>query len=110
MVNPNGKGDTFLLTNYWKSFKSGTDIRGVASEGVAGEEINLTDENIRKMTGGFLLWLAGRLHRTAGLTVAVGHDSRISAGRISEDVCGALKGAGSACSTAASLRRPPCSM
>ena len=29
-----------MLNTYWKQFKSGTDIRGVASEGVAGQEIN----------------------------------------------------------------------
>ena len=46
-----------MLDSYWKQFKSGTDIRGVASEGVAGQEINLTDENIEKMAGGFVLWL-----------------------------------------------------
>ena len=33
-----------MLNTYWKQFKSGTDIRGVASEGVAGQEVNLTDE------------------------------------------------------------------
>ena len=38
-----------MLNTYWKQFKSGTDIRGVASEGVAGQEVNLTDEAIEKM-------------------------------------------------------------
>ena len=32
------------MDKFWKQFKSGTDIRGVASEGVAGQKINLTDE------------------------------------------------------------------
>ena len=29
------------MDKFWKQFKSGTDIRGVASEGVAGQKINL---------------------------------------------------------------------
>ena len=49
-----------MLDSYWKQFKSGTDIRGVASEGVAGQEINLTNENIEKMAAGFVLWLSGK--------------------------------------------------
>ena len=54
-----------MLNTYWKQFKSGTDIRGVASEGVAGQEINLTDEVIEKMVsadGAFLTALDS--HRT----------------------------------------------
>ena len=47
-----------MLNTYWKQFKSGTDIRGVASEGVAGQEVNLTDEAIEKMAAGFVLWLS----------------------------------------------------
>ena len=38
-----------MLNTYWKQFKSGTDIRGVASEGVAGQEVNLTDEAIERL-------------------------------------------------------------
>jgi phosphomannomutase len=84
-----------MLTKYWKQFKSGTDIRGVASEGVEGQEVNLTDENIEKMTAGFALWLADITGKDAAkLTVAVGHDSRISAPRIKAAVIRALTGAG----------------
>ena len=84
-----------MLTKYWKQFKSGTDIRGVASDGVAGEEVNLTDENIEKMTAGFVLWLSAFTKKSgSGLTVAVGHDSRISAERIKTAVIRALTGAG----------------
>ena len=39
------------------SLKSGTDIRGIASEGVEGERINLTDDVIRKITAAFIKWL-----------------------------------------------------
>ncbi|HHV31566.1 MAG TPA: phosphomannomutase/phosphoglucomutase [Clostridiales bacterium] len=84
-----------MLTKYWKQFKSGTDIRGVASEGVPGESVNLTDEAITKMTLGFVLWLSEKVGKAANqLTVAVGHDSRISADRIQADVTNALKRSG----------------
>ena len=84
-----------MLTKYWKQFKSGTDIRGVASDGVPGEEINLTDENIEKMTAGFALWLADFTDKDPStLTVAVGHDSRISATRIQAAVARSLVSAG----------------
>lgn len=70
------------MNSFWKQFKSGTDIRGVASEGVPGQEVNLTDEVIEKLAAGFTLWLIKKSGKTAGLSVSVGHDSRISAPRI----------------------------
>ncbi len=84
-----------MLTKYWKQFKSGTDIRGVASEGVPGQEVSLTDENIEKMAAGFVLWLEAFTKKDASmLTVAVGHDSRISADRIQAAVTRSLTGGG----------------
>lgn len=74
---------------YWKRFKSGTDIRGVASDGVEGEEIDLTNEAVEKMTKGFAVWLKENAAKDK-LTVSVGHDSRISAQRIKNAVIKAL--------------------
>ena len=34
------------MNSYWSQFKSGTDIRGVAVDGVEGQKVNLTDESI----------------------------------------------------------------
>ena len=79
------------MDKFWKSFKSGTDIRGVAVEGVEGEPLNLTDEVVGKMAKAFLLWLSQRTGRKPSeLWVAVGHDSRISADRIRSAVVGAM--------------------
>ncbi|MCI1966118.1 MAG: phosphomannomutase/phosphoglucomutase [Oscillospiraceae bacterium] len=84
-----------MLNSNWKQLKSGTDIRGVASEGVAGESVNLTDTTIAKVSQGFALWLSDRTDTPVShLTVAVGHDSRISADRIFAAVSGALTAAG----------------
>ena len=84
-----------MLNTNWKQLKSGTDIRGVASEGVAGEPVNLTDETLAKLARGFALWLSERAGKPAGnLTVAVGHDSRVSADRIFAAVTAALTACG----------------
>ncbi|MDE5671573.1 MAG: phosphomannomutase/phosphoglucomutase [Eubacterium sp.] len=60
--------------------KSGTDIRGVAVK-TETEEIELTDEVIEKICTAFVIWLRKKEGRE-DLRIAVGHDSRISAGRI----------------------------
>lgn len=68
-----------MLNDFYKQFKSGTDIRGVATEGVAGQPVNLTDEVIEKMADGFVLWLAEKVNKQpCELKIAVGCDSRIS--------------------------------
>lgn len=72
-----------MLNEQFKIFKSGTDIRGVASEGVEGQSVNLTDEMVYKMADGFVLWLSKKLSKNAkDLTISVGRDSRISGPRI----------------------------
>ena len=45
-----------MLDQFWSSLKSGTDIRGVASEG-GGYEINLTDDVVKRICKGFAIWL-----------------------------------------------------
>lgn len=68
----------------YSKLKSGTDIRGVAVEGVPGEPVTLTDEVVETIAAAFLVWCEKHLGKAAaGLKLAVGHDSRISADRIS---------------------------
>ena len=68
----------------YSKLKSGTDIRGVAVEGVPGEPFTLTDEVVETIAAAFLVWCERHLSKAAaGLKLAVGHDSRISADRIS---------------------------
>lgn len=61
----------------FKHLKSGTDVRGTA----VGETVTLTDEAVTAITRAFIVWLNNRYKR-AKFKIAVGHDSRISAGRI----------------------------
>lgn len=73
-----------MLEQTLQVLKSGSDIRGIAAEGVPGQEIQLTDDVAESIGYGFACWLEEKItpaHGTA-LTVAVGHDSRISADRL----------------------------
>lgn len=68
-----------MLDKFYKQFKSGTDIRGVASAGVEGQPVNLTDDVVAKMADGFVLWLSKKVSKApAALTISIGRDSRIS--------------------------------
>lgn len=78
----------------YKELKSGTDVRGVASD-MGGKPVNLTDEAVYDISSAFATWLADKYgKKTNELTLAVGHDSRISADRISAQVIKALSGLG----------------
>ena len=59
------------------SLQNGSDIRGVALEGIAGQHVNLTEQVCRDIGRGFALWLRERLGKDA-LRVAIGRDSRLS--------------------------------
>lgn len=59
--------------------KSGTDIRGTA----VGENIELTDDAVKRIASAFVAYLCEKTGVPENeLTLAVGHDSRISAERI----------------------------
>ena len=76
-----------MLNETYKIYKSGTDIRGVASEGVAGEPVNLTDDVVARMAAGFVLWAERKVGKSAKeLTISVGRDCRISGERIANTV------------------------
>lgn len=84
-----------MLTKQWSSLKNGSDIRGVASEGIAGMEINLTDSAVEAIMKGFVAFLSKKYDLSADkITVAIGHDSRISAKRIKDACIRAVTGVG----------------
>lgn len=73
--------------------RNGTDVRGIASEGVAGEEVDLTAERAENIAAAFCLWLKARAGK-ASVRIAVGHDSRISAPVLSESVISGIEKTG----------------
>ena len=86
-----------MLNVYWKHFKSGSDIRGVALENDRGDAVDLTPEVVERMARGFAAWLAVHTGKpTAELTVAVGRDSRLSGPRMTDDVVRGLTAMGTA--------------
>lgn len=74
-----------------KKLKSGSDVRGVASGDES--EIQLTDDVVRAIVEAFVVWL-GEKSAKPDLKIAVGHDSRVSAQRITSAVADALKSSG----------------
>lgn len=59
--------------------QNGSDIRGVALEGVEGEHVNLTAEVCRSIGAAFALWLAVKTgQKPETLVIGIGRDSRLS--------------------------------
>ncbi len=74
--------------------KSGTDIRGVASN-LGGKEINLTQEAVYDIAAAFVVWYVNKFSKSPSeLTFYVGHDSRITGEEISAKLCQAFINAG----------------
>ena len=60
--------------------QNGSDVRGVASEGIADEHVNLTTDRANVIGRGFVKWLSAKCGKPAkDLRIGVGHDSRITA-------------------------------
>ena len=62
----------------YSRLRNGTDVRGIAVAGVAGEEVDFTKEAARDIAHAFCVWLKNKLGKKT-VTVAAGYDSRISA-------------------------------
>ena len=69
--------------------QNGSDIRGVALEGIENQHVNLTEDVCRDIGRGFALWLIEKTGKT-NLRVAVGRDSRLSGEKLSSWICGAM--------------------
>ena len=79
----------------YKSLQTGSDIRGIAVDGVVGEKVNLTPERVAQIGGAFAAFLQERTKKSPrDLRVTVGTDSRISAQDVKTAFCRGLSGAG----------------
>ena len=82
---------------------NGSDVRGIATEGVADEPVNLTSEAANRIAAGFVEFLANKTgKKKRDLKIAVGHDSRISAKSLKNAVLNAF--------TALNVRALDCGM
>lgn len=74
----------------YSKLQNGSDIRGVALEGIEGQHINLTEQACRDIGRGFALWLMEKNGKKEGLRVAVGRDSRLSGEKLCRFICDAM--------------------
>lgn len=80
---------------FYRSLQNGSDIRGVALEGIEGQSVNLTENVCRTIALSFVEWLAQQTQKpVSSLRVGVGRDSRLSGSDISRWVCETIAFAG----------------
>ena len=73
----------------YKKLQNGSDIRGVALEGIEGQHVNLTEQVCKDIGRGFALWLMNKTGKQQ-LRVAVGRDSRLSGEALCGWICQAM--------------------
>jgi len=74
----------------YKKLQNGSDIRGVALEGIEGQHVNLTEQACKDIGRGFALWLCKKTGKTENIRVAVGRDSRLSGPTLCGWICEAM--------------------
>ena len=71
--------------------QNGSDIRGIAIDGVPGEEPDLTKERAGQITGAFCYWLSQKVQKNpVVLNICVGMDPRISGPELKEGALEAI--------------------
>ena len=73
----------------YSKLQNGSDIRGVALEGIEGQHINLTEQACKDIGRGFAIWLKNKAGKD-DLRVAVGRDSRLSGPQLCDWLCQAM--------------------
>ena len=65
----------------YKKLQNGSDIRGVAMEGIEGQPVTLTNEAVTNIAKAFVLYLQETFHKSE-LRLSIGRDSRLSGERL----------------------------
>ncbi|KAK7379755.1 hypothetical protein VNO78_34273 [Psophocarpus tetragonolobus] len=86
----------YLDKTSFLKLQNGSDIRGVAVDGVEGEPVNITEPVAEAIGAAFAAWLREKKKADASqhLRVSIGHDSRISAKLLQNAISRGLAGAG----------------
>ena len=75
--------------------QNGSDVRGVALEGVEGENVNITPEIAKQIGCAYVSWLEKKTGTPANaLRIGVGRDSRVSGPALSEGLIAGMVSAG----------------
>lgn len=76
-----------MLEKKYLKLQNGSDVRGIAFEGIEGESVNLTPEIARNIAAAFAEYLSEKCGKEKSqLTISVGHDSRLSADMLKKGV------------------------
>ena len=79
----------------WKKLQNGSDIRGVALEGIPNEPVNLTPEVAKILGQSFVTWLAAKSAKsTTDLIISLGRDSRLSGEILTQSVTAGINSMG----------------
>ncbi|KAL2630115.1 hypothetical protein R1flu_014801 [Riccia fluitans] len=81
----------------FKKLQNGSDIRGVAMEGVDGEPVTLTEPVTEAIAAGFAGWLLQKKSVSEGfvkLKISIGHDSRLTAKSLQAAAARGIAGTG----------------
>lgn len=79
----------------WDKLQNGTDIRGVALDGIEGEEVNLTPDICNVICRSFGIWLSEKVGKNkSDLKISVGMDSRLTGPSIKKGVIEGLSSLG----------------
>lgn len=63
----------------WMDLKSGSDVRGVSLEGIPGQTVTLSADEVQVIAGVYARWMAEYCGKAPGsLKIAMGHDCRLS--------------------------------
>ncbi len=74
----------------YRKLQNGSDIRGIALEGIEGQHVNLTEQACRDIGRGFACWLSRKMPCKKELRVAIGRDSRLSGEALCHWICEAM--------------------
>ncbi|MCI6732634.1 MAG: phosphomannomutase/phosphoglucomutase [Lachnospiraceae bacterium] len=75
--------------------QNGTDVRGIAAEGIPGDAVNFVPADANRIAQAFVKWLSDKSGiAAADLKIAVGHDSRITAEPLKEAILKGLSAQG----------------
>ena len=75
--------------------QNGSDVRGVAINGVEGENVNLTPDIAAKIGCAFVSWLSGKIKKPATeLVIGVGRDSRVTGPALAEGLISGILSTG----------------
>ncbi len=77
----------------YKKLQNGSDIRGVALDGIEGQNVNLTEKVCKDIGRGFALWIKEKTGKT-NIRVSVGRDSRLSGETLSDWLCSSMVDSG----------------